>query len=84
MKVRQDQRRQHQGSETEMYRVMRPAGRNNNPLIVEFIFTAEPLNPWRCDGCATRRQRRKAKTLYAGVIPDGCECCRKCGLDFFR
>jgi hypothetical protein len=68
-----------------MITIKRPEARYNFPLVDRFIHTGEPLNPWRCDCCATATQRSKAveyRQLYELGDIEYPECCRKCGLDY--
>jgi len=53
------------------------------PLIVRYFYTGEPINPFRCECCVTKKQRARACAL-ASQRPDGVrgECCRKCGIRF--
>ena len=58
--------------------------------LAYFYRTGEPINPYRCEACATKRQiaeynRRGAASLvsYPGGIYRSI-CCRKCGIDFRR
>lgn len=68
--------------------IKRPEGGNNFPLIEHFVFTGEPVNPWRCFSCETTVQRRSAAGTSVKLldIPQVLwpRCCRKCGLDFYR
>jgi hypothetical protein len=54
------------------------------PLITRFAYTGEPLNPWRCESCLTKPQRRDADLGGVRGIPSPSPgCCRKCGVDFW-
>ena len=48
-----------------------------------FMFTGEVINPWRCEHCATKRQKAQAFRGPLGEInPPGYDSivCRKCGM----
>lgn len=79
-----------------MFKVYRPDGphkRMNLPLIDWFVHTKEKLNPYRCQACLTKEQRKQL-AINAGVIETYTElnlvqlglprpeCCRKCGCSF--
>ena len=70
----------------QLKQVTRPPGRNNLPLIENFILTGEPTNPWRCGGCLTKAQRKNLDPTPADVrdLSPQPGCCRKCGTDFYR
>lgn len=51
------------------------------PLIRDFVWTGEDLNPWRCGSCATARQRAAAEGMAEAELEPP-RCCRKCGVSF--
>jgi hypothetical protein len=51
------------------------------PLIPDFVWTGEGLNPWRCGACATVRQRGRADGMGEAELEPP-RCCRKCGISF--
>lgn len=51
------------------------------PLITRFLYTGEEINPWRCESCATKEQRRQADRLPTSTASlSATTCCGKCGL----
>jgi len=59
------------------------------PLIRLAVYTGEALNPWRCECCLTKPQRKAAEAAPTVDKWDSLrthhtapECCRKCGLTF--
>lgn len=67
-----------------MYSVVRPMRPLQAfPLIRRFVYTGEPINPYRCECCATKKQRAGLATIreYADVDVKP-EICRKCAVDF--
>jgi hypothetical protein len=75
-----------------MFKVKRPNGPNkrmNFPLIDWFVHTGEELNPYRCQACLTKPQRRAFPAMEVrnelNIVLAGQprpECCRKCGCSF--
>lgn len=67
-----------------MFSVVRPVRPLQSfPLIRRFVFTGEPLNPYRCECCATKKQRKALATVRTYAETDvKPEVCRKCSVDF--
>jgi hypothetical protein len=75
------------------FKVRRPEGLRNFPLVNFFIFTGEEHNPWRCELCVRKRERvakgeasvTEAQALeHFGPDRGRPQYCRKCGMDFYR
>lgn len=70
------------------FKVRRPAGGRNFPLVDFFYYTGEKWNPWRCGRCATKKQKDQAVEVTeeeAIRFNDGIPgCCRKCSTDYYR
>ncbi len=70
-----------------MFKVIRELNKVNHPLVKCFIYTGESLNPYRCESCATKKQRKLAfetrtlNDIQSLNLPRP-ECCRTCGMDF--
>lgn len=63
-----------------------PSRKMNFPLIAKLVHTGEEHNPYRCESCATVKQRHATigfKTLeqIAKEQLPRPECCRKCGVE---
>ena len=75
-----------------VWKVARPQGGNNMPLVTHFVYTGEAINPYRCELCITPKQRQALAAKGAAAnweplsYPDNVapRICRKCGLDFYR
>jgi hypothetical protein len=67
-----------------MYSVVRPVrSLQQFPLIRKFVYTGEPMNPYRCECCATKQQRKALGNVKAyGDVQDKPEICRKCAVEF--
>ena len=60
--------------------------RKSFPLVSQFFYTGEDLNPWTCENCITIPQIKVINKMIkdntkVSVQPP--ECCRKCGMSFF-